>query len=362
MTFSFSIGRTARALAAAALTAAAAPACAQTIGVVAPLTDAMALLGNQMRQGVEVAAAERGIAADRLRFVDDACTAEGGKRAAVDLIAEGVSIVIGFLCTEAIEAALPLFKEAAIPVITPGVRTDSLTERRDRTGWPVWRIAPRADGERDAAAALLLPRWRDALYALVDDGTIYGRELIESFRLAAETAGLKAVFVDTYRPQMENQVGLLGRLRRAGATHVLVGGDRLDVAVMARDAAELNYPITIAGGENLRAADADVPLREGVLMVGLPEPADVAAPEVLEAFAAREVIPEGYVLPAYAALEIAAQSLVEAEMAGSSVAAALASKTFDTALGPIRFDDKGDLSESPYGLFRYDGQKFVPAS
>ena len=61
-------------------------------------------------------------------------------------------IVVGFLCTEAIEAALPIFKDAQIPVITPGVRTDSLTDRRDKTGWPVYRLAPRADAEGEAFA------------------------------------------------------------------------------------------------------------------------------------------------------------------------------------------------------------------
>ncbi len=82
-------------------------------------------------------------------------------------------------------------------------------------------------------------------FAIVDDGTIYGRELAESFRLAAEQAGLKPVFVDTFRPQMDNQIGLIGRLRKAGATHVFVGGDRDDIAIMARDAAELAADLTL---------------------------------------------------------------------------------------------------------------------
>ncbi len=75
-------------------------------------------------------------------------------------------------------------------------------------------------------------------------------------RAAAEQAGLKPVFVDTFRPQLDNQIGLVGRLRKAGATHVFAGGDRDDIAIMARDAAELGVPLVIAGGETLRARPA----------------------------------------------------------------------------------------------------------
>lgn len=345
---------------AALMLAAVSPAAAQAIGVVAPTAEAVALLGGQMHAGAEAAAATHGIAPERLVFADDQCTAEGGAGAARQLAAADVGIVVGFLCTEAIEAALPILKEAGIPVVTPGVRTDSLIDRRDRTGWPVFRSGPRDDGEEEATAKYLVPRWRDALFALVDDGTIYGREFIESFRLAAGNAGLKPVFVDTYRPQMDNQIGLVARLRRAGATHVLVGGDRADVAIMGRDAAGLGYPLTIAAGETLRAAPGDVPLAPGTLMVGLPEPAEIAAPEAIAAFSARGIVPEGYMLPTYAAVEIAADALVEAETSGKTVAEVLAAKTFRTALGDVSFDAKGDLAQNPYRLFRYDGQAFVP--
>lgn len=335
-------------------------AAAQTIGIVAPLTEALAPLGEQIRTGAAVAAAERGLAQSRLVVADDACTAEGAVRAAADLVAEGVSVVVGFVCTEALEAAMPLFTEAGVPVITPAVRTDSLTDNRHRTGWPVFRMAPRADQEHEAVAELLVPRWRNALFAIVDDGTIYGRELVESFRLAAETDGLRVVFADTFRPQMDNQVGLVGRLVRSGATHVLAGGDRPDIAVIARDAAERGYEVELAGGETLRAADGDVPLPEGVLMVGLPEPAETAGEAALQAFARRGIVPEGYMLPAFAALEVAVQAMVAAEVQSGDMLDILRAGSFATALGPVRFDEKGDMQGNPYRLFRYDGSRFVP--
>ncbi|MGI6852923.1 branched-chain amino acid ABC transporter substrate-binding protein [Mesorhizobium sp. 1B3] len=326
---------------------------AMRIGVAAPLTDASASLGRQVEAGAQAAAKAR--AEVEIETADDACTSEGGAAAARRFVEAKVRLVVGFLCTEAIEAALPILMDAAIPVITPGVRTDSLTDRRGKTGWPVYRLAPRADGERGAIATILTRLWRDQLFAIIDDGTIYGRELAESFRAAAQQAGRKPVFVDTYRPQLDNQIGLVGRLRKAGATHLFVGGDRDDIAVIARDAQRLGMPLVIAGGETLRSAPGDVPLKAGTLMIGLPEWAEIANPAVVESLGKAGIHPEGYVLPAYAAMEIA----MAAASSGGTPAAALDSQEFRTALGTVRFDVKGDLTESPYRLFRFDGVKFV---
>jgi branched-chain amino acid transport system substrate-binding protein len=323
------------------------------IGLAAPLSGDFRILGEQWANGAQVAATAMPA---RLVAIDDACTEEGGAEAARRLLEAGVSIVIGFLCTPSIEAAMPILAEAGIPVVTP-VRTNSLTDEKPRTGWPVYRLGPRADAERDAVADILVRLWRGEFFAIVDDGTIHGRELAENLRAQAELAELRPVFVDTFRPQLDNQIGLVGRLRRTGATHVFVGGDRSDVAIMARDAASLDYAATFVGGEALRAADGPVPLPAGVLMVGLPEWRDLATPEALAALQSARVEPDGYVVQAFAAFQVALQ----AGGVGLAASEALSRLTFRTAIGDVRFDDKGDLARPLYRLFRYDGEEFVEA-
>lgn len=338
----------------AALAASAAQ--AQVVGVAAPLSGPSALLGAQIREGAEAAAAKTGAT---IEIGDDACSAEGGADVARRFIAAKVAIVTGFLCTESIEAALPLLKDAGIAVIATGIRTNSLTDQRTRTGWPVVRLSPRADDEIEAAADILGERWRGDLFAIVDDGTIYSRELAEGFRLSIEQKGLKAVFIDTFRPQLDNQIGLAGRLRKSGATHVFVAGDRTDIAILGRDAAEIGYPVTIAGGEVLRAAAEGLDLAAGTLMIALPEWSENADPQVVAAFRARTVEPEGYVLPAYASIEIAVQAANAASVTGTTAFEALGAQEFQTIFGPVGFDDKGDRTDNPYRLYRYDGGVFI---
>ena len=123
----------------AAGTAAAEP---QRIGIAAPLSGPSEILGRQVVAGATAAAEDA-----TLEVVDDACTGAGGAAAAQRFVAARVRAVVGFLCAEAIEAALPILEDAGIPVITPGVRVDRLTDKRPKTGWLVYRLAPRDDAE-----------------------------------------------------------------------------------------------------------------------------------------------------------------------------------------------------------------------
>ncbi|PLP61199.1 ABC transporter substrate-binding protein [Mesorhizobium loti] len=334
-----------------------AAAAALNIGVAAPLSGPSTILGRQIEYGARLGAGTRGA---ETAVVDDKCTAEGGAAAATQFVSAKVDVVVGFLCTEAIEAALPILKQAGIPVITLGVRTEGLTDRRAKTGWPVFRLGPRGDAERDAGGTILSKLWRDASFAVVDDGTIYGRELAEAVRVATQQAALKPVFTDTFRPELDNQVGLVGRLRKAGADAVFVGSDGRDVAIMARDAAKLGSEMVFAGGEALREAADDVPYATGTLMIAMPEWADVADKKTLDLFSAGKVLPEGYALPAFAAVEIADAAQKASEADGKLMLAVLSGRTFPTSIGPVTFDAKGDLTQNPYRAFRFDGTRFVP--
>ncbi len=75
------------------------------VGVAAPLSGPSAILGKQIENGAVLAAETGGVA---VRTVDDACTADGGAAAAREFVAAKVDIVVGFLCTPAIEAAQSL--------------------------------------------------------------------------------------------------------------------------------------------------------------------------------------------------------------------------------------------------------------
>ena len=127
------------------------------IGVAAPLSGPSALLGQQISDGATIGAAAQ-TPAVTAQHCGRYLLCRGRRQGGAAFVEAKVSAVVGFLCTEAIEAALPILKDAGIPVITIGVRADSLTDRRFKTKWPVWRLGPRSDGGKDGRGRHIGPR------------------------------------------------------------------------------------------------------------------------------------------------------------------------------------------------------------
>ena len=328
---------------------------AAVIGVVAPTSGSFAPLGAQVLAGARAAAEMTG---DSLVEINEDCDAEDASDVANQLLAAKAVASFGFLCSETLTRALPQLKAAGIPAITLSVRSAILMEDALRDDLPFFRLAPAEGDEAERISEVILDRWKAEPIALIDDGTIYGRELVSAVRGTIEGAGLAPVFVDTFRPGQEQQVALVRRLKKAGATHVLIGGDRTDVSIIARDAAAENLSLKIMGGDTMRAADRPVPLREGVMAVALPNyMALPEASETVETLRSRLIEPEGYVLPSYAAVQV----INQASRATPPLRQALQSLRFQTVIGTLSFGEDHELSENPLRLQEWRNGAFLPA-
>ncbi len=332
---------------------------AATIGIVAPQNGPFELLGQQIRQGAKAAAAKLGL--DVIE-IHESCEDGSGGAIADGLVAAKVSAAIGFLCTETLQGVLPPLKSAAIPAITLSSRAPILMEDALKYGWPLFRFAPSDKAESDKVAEIILRDWKGHPIGLVDDGTIYSRELVDRVRSALEENGLKPTLADTMRPTQEQQVALVRRLARTGVTHVFVGAERNDVAIIARDAGMENIGLTIMGGDAMAAANNPVALPPNVLAVTRPAYDTLpSAQAVTGELRAANIEPEGYVLPSYAATELTA-ALVETVQAQNKPASELlASGTvFKTVIGDIAFNPSHEFAANPYGLQHWNGQRFEP--
>ncbi|WP_306838155.1 branched-chain amino acid ABC transporter substrate-binding protein [Neorhizobium huautlense] len=325
---------------------------AATIGVVAPQSGPYAGLGAQVLEGARAAAAKSG---DRLVEINESCEQGAGKAITERLRAEKAIAAIGFLCVETLSEALPDLKDARIAAITLSVRSKILMEDAQRYQWPFFRMAPADGDEGEKLAEVMLTQWQNRPIALVEDGTIYGRDLASVIRQKLEAGGIKPVFTDTYRPGQEQQLALVRRLAKAGATHVFVGGDRNDTATIARDAAADSINLTVIGGDALKSANRPIPLLDGVLAVTLPDYATLPeAQTVVGEFRERGAEPDGYALPAYAAVEIVRQGAAE-----GAVIDHLAGQSFSTVIGPIGFGTDHELQANPLELLEWRDNNFL---
>lgn len=328
---------------------------AATIGVVAPTSGPYALLGAQVIAGARAAAEATG---DTLVEIAEDCEADAPTAVAPQLVEAGAVAAIGFLCGETLIGALPQLATAGIPVITLSVRSKILMEDALREDWPLFRLSPADGDEAERISEIILERWSAEPIALIDDGTIYGRELTSSIRRRIESSGLTPVFVDTYRPGQEQQLALVRRLARAGARRIVIGGDRNDAAIIARDAAEENIPLQVLGGDTMRAADRPASLPDGAMAVALPDYSALpSAADAATTLSGRGVVPEGYALPAYAAVQIVGQAV---SAAGSQpLTEVLLATEFQSAIGPVDFDERHELAGNPLRLQEWRGDRFV---
>ncbi|WP_438748143.1 branched-chain amino acid ABC transporter substrate-binding protein [Pararhizobium sp. O133] len=330
------------------------------IAVVAPTEGPFALLGQQILDGARFQAEDRG---SEIIMVPETCEAKDGSELTKTLLATGAEAAIGFLCTESLEASLPALAESGIPAITLSVRSDILMEDALKKKWPFFRLVPSAKAEAAKVTEVILSHWKNEPLALIEDGTIHGRELVESVRGALADIGLTPVFSDTYRPAQEQQVSLVRRLAKSGATHVFTGGDRADTAVIARDAASEQVALTLMGGETLDAANQPVPLANGVLAVALPDHAkEPDAKATVDLMVAAKLVPEGYVLPAFSAVTLLEQAKDQALEDETKLGEALLKGPYQTAIGPIRYNANHELADNPYRLLQWQNNRFVPAA
>lgn len=329
------------------------------IGIAAPLSGGFSPLGKQLVDGARVAATAKGA---QLVVADDRCDAEGGKTAAETFLKENVTIATGFLCSEALEAALPILHERNIPIIASGVSDPTLIEKRATTPFAIFRLTTGLDKETRATGSFLGSIWRAQPFAVIDDGTIEGRERAARVLANLKDQQLQPVFTDTYRPGLENQNALVSRLRRAGATHVYVGGERDDIAAIGTSAAALKYPLVIAGGSVLNAAPGTQPLSTETLMIAPLQPQDLpTAKPAVDAINQAGKLPEAYSVMGYATVELAANAITQAESHKQPLIDMLRNNTFETVLGTLKFDADGMRTDNPNRLQRYDGTRFITA-
>jgi branched-chain amino acid transport system substrate-binding protein len=97
------------------------------------------------------------------------------------------------------------------------------------------------------------------------------------------------------------------------------------------------------------------PAGEGVLMTFGPDPRKKpSAAAVVKKFKDKGIDPEGYTLYTYATLQVWAQAAAKAKTTDpKKVAETLRSGKWETVLGPLSFDKKGDITVIDYVFYKW---------
>lgn len=331
------------------------------IGLSLPLSGVAQKLGEQFLIGAKIAIQHHTNHTIELEVLDDGCQKDLGELAATEFSTSNINIVTGFLCNEPSYAAATILRDQKIPILIAGAQSERLTKDREREEWNIWRLSPGDNAAAITAAKELSRLWINSPFAIVDDGTVHGRTLVDAFRVQMEDLGLKAHFSDTFRPTQSTQARLVRRLRKAGIQKVFIGGGAEDIAMIARNAHDLKINLDITGSEVLSVLPF-LPIKQrapnGVSAILRNDAQLLESSKVLtDAIIAQDIAPEDFMYRGYAAIQVAIEAIGETNQDTMS---SLKAKTFQTINGNVKFSNTGENIISPYALFTWNGEAFLP--
>jgi branched-chain amino acid transport system substrate-binding protein len=338
------------------------------IGFANPLSGAYAQSGERNRIAVEMAIrdlnAAGGVLGEPLALtaVDDACGLQRAIDAARELVAAGVAIVVGHLCSHSSLLAAGVYETADVLMITPSSTHPRLTEEGRGN---VFRLNGRDDQQGRLAGDFLAANWPGEVIAILHDGSPYGEGLAIQTRRRLRADGVREALYAFYPPGAPDYGTLAARLEAAAVDVLYIGGYGPDAARILSALRARGDDLQLVGGDGLGMDEfwsIAGPIGEGTLFSGRPVPAALPATAALLAeFEARGLGTRSSGIAAYAALEAWAEA---AERAGSlklpEVAAMLRRGRFATVLGPVAFDAKGDLEGASWQWHRWSDGSYRP--
>ena len=347
----------------------AAPALADIlIGAAGPLSGTNAALGEQLRRGVEQAVedinATGGIRGEKLavQFADDGCDPRKAIDVATGFVSAGVKAVIGHYCSGASIPASKVYEKAGIVQISPASTNPKFT---DEGGWNVVRLVPRDDAQAAAAAALVLDRFPGRPIAVLTDQAPGFTALATEFTAALQQKGVTPALQQGFKAGTRDFAPLAKQVAEAGAGVVYLASSYVEGGLIAQALRAAGSQAQIVSGDSLVSEDYGKQAKDaanGTLSSFTYDPRKFpTAKGLVQRFRDKDQNAEGFTLYAYAAVQALAAA---AEATGTLDSTRLAEwlrggNRFDTVIGPVSFDARGDLAAPSIAWFKWIDGRYV---
>ncbi|GHU29022.1 branched chain amino acid ABC transporter substrate-binding protein [Betaproteobacteria bacterium] len=335
------------------------------VAIAGPMTGQYASAGDQIRKGAEMAIADinakGGVLGQKLKLEigDDACDPKQAVSVANTMVNKKIVFMHGHWCSSSTIPASDVYDESQIPMVT--VSTNPQVTARGLKN--IFRIMGSDDQQGLVAGAYLAEKFKDKKIAVVDDKSAYGKGLADETAKALEAKGIKLVLRESITAGEKDYSGLVNKLKAAGVEIMAYGGYHTEVALILRQAQQAQLKLTVMGSDtmtNTELVTAAGPASDNVLFTFSPDPRkNPDAADVVKKFRDAKVEPEGYVMVAYAAMQLFAQAAEQAKgVKYADLEKALRNGNFDTVIGKVAFDDKGNNKLPGFVVYQWKGGKY----
>jgi len=333
-----------------------------TIAVAGPMTGGESAFGRQMKNGAEMAVAELNAAGGLLgkKLVldveDDACDPKQARSVAEKIGSAKIPFVAGHYCSSSSIPASEAYAEGNVLQITPASTNPLFTERKL---WNVARVCGRDDQQGLVAGEYIAKNFAGKNIAILNDKTTYGKGLADETKKALNKAGVTEKLFESYTKGDKDFNAIVSRLKAENIDLVYVGGYHQEAGLIVRQMRAQGLKTILMAGDSLadkEFASITGPEGEGTLFTFGPDPRKKpTAAAIVDKFKAKNIDPEGYTLYTYAAMQIWSQAATKAGTTDpKKVIDTIKAGSWDTVIGKIEYDAKGDIKQLDYVVYKWD--------
>jgi branched-chain amino acid transport system substrate-binding protein len=299
-----------------------------------------------------------------LLIEDDACKPEMATNTATKLVSKKVDIVMGHICSGATKAALGIYNDARIIVMSPSATNPELTQSGQYPNF--FRTIASDDTQAKLEVDFAMNRLKVKTIAVLHDKGDYGKGLAEYARkFAAATKNVKVVLYEGITPGAVDYSAIVQKIKQSGAEAVIYGGyhpEAASIVSQMRKKGMKTIFISDDGVKDITFIKVAGKNAEGVYATGPKDtsknPMAIAANEAHKKTYGSD--PGAFYLNAYAATQAILNAIQKAKSTDYiKVSNALHTYAVDTPLGKIKFDKKGDAIGAGFTMYQVRNGVYV---
>lgn len=339
-----------------------------TIAAVGPITGQDAMTGEQMQRGagaaVEAINSAGGVLGQKIKLIikDDACDPKQSVAIANELGGENIFGVLGPMCSGSAIPASKTYNEEGILMISASATSPLLTEQGFDN---VFRTCGRDDQQGAIVAELIIKKYTGKNVAIIQDKTAYGQGLADVVKIDLNKAGIQEKLYESISRGERDYSSLISKLKQNNIDVVFYGGYHTEAGLIVRQMHDQGLNAAFIGDDDLTTKEfwsITGDAGEGSMMSFNPDPRmKPEAADAVKHIRASGFDPEGVTLYSYAAIQIMVDAIRQVgttELA--KVVAAMRQGSYQTVIGDITFDGKGDVTKPDYIIYRWTKGAYTP--
>jgi len=288
---------------------------------------------------------------------DDVCKPELATNTATKLVSQNVNAVIGHICSGATKAALGIYKDAKLVVISPSATNPDLTQSGQYPNF--YRTIASDDAQARMEVEFAIGKLKVKKIAVLHDKGDYGKGLAEfAKKFIEESKKATVVLFEGITPGAVDYSAVVQKIKRADAEAVIYGGYHPEASSIVAQMRKKGMKIFFISDDGVKD-DTFIKVAqkyaEGVYATG---PRDTTKnPLAISAIEAHKKAygadPGAFFLNGVAATQAILNAMQKAGSTDyAAVGQALQTQFVETPLGKIKFDKRGDAIGVGFSVYQ----------